>query len=875
MNFSLDELFSSLGTLIERYREKILIGFIIITIIAGWGWSRVQPNLTITSLLPLATEKVEALQSVHRDFSPADPLIAVIEGDNPEIVRRAVDAIELELAGDEYNEYLDEVYSTLSIGRLVNSLSYRGAIHDISPELFDNTDPVGFTDQLNSVVQGLLTNKNPTEKEKRQMHEKLDSIASMLRGIGSTQETVLFSGMIDALTAGEEYQTNSSEQMALIFIFPSFTTADRSAVTEGVSLVEAGIAHYKEQFGVEIGLTGTAATVRDEALKAGTGLGFAFLLTFLLSMLLLVFSYRMKTAPLLIGIPLLLGIFWTAGAAGFLFGRITILTGAILVVVMGFGINYAIRFLTAFIQERERGKPFADSLCVSYEMAGRSMLIGALAAAAAFLSLMAAKSGILREAGLILGFGTLIELLMMTVLLPMFLSYRNSFLIKTNRKDSIVRIHSASSGGRWIGKGISRMPGFVFLTFSAFAVILLLHSPKLVVQSDLMEMEPHDLGSLVTGKRMEALFGLSPDVLYISSDSIEETRQIVPLLRNIDGIRMVESVADFLPEEGVQQDFLEVFAIERGEETLSATSSDFSRLQLSIGFLIDNLKLLARRYEYPGYINFAASLNTIFRDTALMMSHYRDLNLLLADYLSTSLDEEPVTLENLPNTVKDHFLPSDGALNGRNLIILYPRKTLWNEANREKLMQELEGAADNVTGLALAIEPLTEVFEQDAKRASVIGLVLVLIVLLVNFRNFKLSLMILATILAAEASFLGAMDLLGKSLNFINSTAIFLILGIGLEFGVQLANRYRKTGVKYLETAIEKTGRAMVLTTLTAVLGFFTFLPAGLESLQTFGIALALGMISILTLSLFLLSSLLVICADRMKWSIKPWGDSY
>ncbi len=207
-----------------------------------------------------------------------------------------------------------------------------------------------------------------TSLGQEQIASVLDDLAALMED-SLTKPAIAVSGNIDEqagyirsmltnIVFPTEYFMNDEQDMALVFVYPTFTINDFLELAPNVLRIEEAAKQFEKSFDVEVGLTGLTVVGKDEAVTGEQGILLSSTVALLAILLLLVFSFRMKSVPLLAGIPLLIGIFWTVGFAGFALGRLNIMTAMYLVALIGLGIDFAIHFLTAFLQEREQSTPF-------------------------------------------------------------------------------------------------------------------------------------------------------------------------------------------------------------------------------------------------------------------------------------------------------------------------------------------------------------------------------------------------------------------------------------------------------------------------------------------------------------------------------------
>ncbi|MCK6548273.1 MMPL family transporter [Myxococcota bacterium] len=98
---------------------------------------------------------------------------------------------------------------------------------------------------------------------------------------------------------------------------------------------------------------------------------------------------------------------WTAGFIALAVGQINIITGFMLAILSGLGVEYGIHLVRRYHQERREGRSHDDAVRSAYLHVGRALLSAALTSAGAFLILKLSDFRGFSELGLIAGFGVL------------------------------------------------------------------------------------------------------------------------------------------------------------------------------------------------------------------------------------------------------------------------------------------------------------------------------------------------------------------------------------------------------------------------------------------------------------------------------------
>lgn len=156
-------------------------------------------------------------------------------------------------------------------------------------------------------------------------------------------------------------------------------------------------------------------------------------------------------------------------------------------------------------------------------------------------------------------------------------------------------------------------------------------------------------------------------------------------------------------------------------------------------------------------------------------------------------------------------------------------------------MDELLEVSPRATGIPPVWRSLLDLFARDGKLATSLAIVLIFLLLLADFRSLQKAALGMIPLVIGTAWMLGVMVLTGLQITMVNVMAIPLIIGIGIDDGVHIIHRYQIEGRGEHRTVFSSTGRAVLLTTLTTMLGFGSLWFATYRGLGSMGIALFIG----------------------------------
>ncbi len=175
------------------------------------------------------------------------------------------------------------------------------------------------------------------------------------------------------------------------------------------------------------------------------------------------------------------------------------------------------------------------------------------------------------------------------------------------------------------------------------------------------------------------------------------------------------------------------------------------------------------------------------------------------------------------------------------------------------------GFAVRLTGpTPLADEEFSTVAENYEINLAV-TIALVALVLFLALRSGKIIFAVLATLAVGLVLTMGVGLLAVQRLNLISVAFAALFIGLGVDFGIQFATRYREERHRTddlklaLSAAIRHIGYSLSLAALSLVAGFFCFLPTEFKGVSELGLIAGLGMIVAFVTTIAFLPALLAV----------------
>ena len=519
--------------------------------------------------------------------------------------------------------------------------------------------------------------------------------------------------------------------------------------------------------------------------------------------MLLYFRSFFATAALLLA--LLMGITLTFGVSFFLVGYLNANSAFMGSIVIGNGINFGIILLARFMEERRKFKATPRSIALAVQKTLHATGTAALAAGLAYGSLMLTSFRGFRQFGIIGFTGMILCWITSYTLLPalLVLFYRMGLLRKAAKSPKIRLTHFISAGVRRFPKSI------LTLTF-------------LLTLGSLLSFDRLDSSIIETNfKKLRNKHSLENGSMYWSTyvDKVFQ-RYLSPLV--------------VLPKE---QDHVTAIAGElRKTKLAQGQASNIANISTLEDFVPHNQKQkVATLREIRGMLP-RKLLSRIPGDEQKL------IHLLLSEE-----SFKPFEARDLPDLVRRKFRERDGTVG--KLVLVEP--ALNDELSKSgpliEFVHSIRDAADKIepgAAVAGALPVTSDMIEsiiRDGPKATLFAFLAVFFLIILLFRDL---------VTVAQCSFallMGVLWMFGfilhfeEKINFLNFIALPITFGIGVDYGVNIFQRYRLEKSKGILSSLEQTGGAVLLASLTTVTGYGSLLIASNQAFVSFGKLAILG----------------------------------
>ncbi|MCA9603614.1 MAG: MMPL family transporter, partial [Myxococcales bacterium] len=157
-----------------------------------------------------------------------------------------------------------------------------------------------------------------------------------------------------------------------------------------------------------------------------------------------------------------------------------------------------------------------------------------------------------------------------------------------------------------------------------------------------------------------------------------------------------------------------------------------------------------------------------------------------------------------------------------------------------------------------------------APKAVAVSFCITMVLLLVVFRRFRDSMVVMASLLVGLVTMAGAMAALGMKINFLNFVAFPISFGNGVDYAVNTMGRYvqerdgERTPVRdAIRRAVSETGGAVILCSLTTIIGYISLFASANKALNSFGLAMGISEVTCLGAAVLAMPAVMLLRIGR------------
>jgi len=905
--------FQWLADVICRWPWLLALAFLLAAIVAGVYAKRdLDFKTSRNDLIGRDSEYWRLYSAYTKEFRSEEDYIVVVESKDPQRNRQAVDAITKALVDPQLNQpakgesplaqqfRADDVFARVNLDPLQQWFLYYLSTDDLV-QIRDSLKDFGqlvailqhrpkldtFFDSMNRMLQQMDGAK---EAERRQMEAFVPTITAIAKQMAdfdpARQQWQLLSpwanaffseemvGEAEAQMKWQGYHVFRNGQMWIIMVHPrvpaTVPSPDHHSAT--IPKLRRILDSVRQQFAeTRITLTGEPVLDYDEMVVSERDATKSSILTIVLVGIVIVAGFRDWLRMLLSITCLIQVIVLTMGYATLTVGHLNIITITFTVMILGLGEDLGVQFISRFEEELSKGRDRFGAVRGALEFTAPSILTAGVTNAAAFFAMaLSGFKGVI-ELGIIAGGGMLLATFGMIVILP-------SLILTLRRRHEPARI-LAKAQVSTIERVLLRRPHVTWIVCALISVVSLTAAWRIEFDYNVLNLQSRGLESVETELRLLKADAESTIYSAVVADNLAEARRLQAALTNLPSVHSVHSVAEVIPEDQERKvpiireirervgkvqfdipayDPADAEALIRSLGSLRVRASQVARqgdeqTKRTVQPLADALRTAREKLQALPETDLRSRLETYERQ------FYRDLQAQLQ--LLANQADRPMQIADLPDNLRDVLVGQTGKL----LLRVFPAENIWDREPLKRFVREVQSVAPKATGTPQGLYEFILILQRGYVKAALWAFVVIAIMVYLDLRGFLATVLTLVPLIVGIIWMAGAMALFGLQFNPANILTLPLMVGIGVAYGIYVVRRYREDGEATFYG--KSTGRAVMLSALTAVIAFSSLLIGAHRGIRSLGLVMAIGVIACLLASLTLLPALLEL-ARRKGWKV-------
>ena len=785
-----------------RHYKSILVVSILLTAFCSIFAYKLGRKLEtdIVALIPENYQSVKTLEEIKQRVGGVGSLTVLVQSPDFEANTRFVEDLARELRGAEYAQY-------------INFVDYKNDVE------FYRKNALLFmeTDDLDDIL---------TRIDDYIIQEKL-KLSPLYIALDEDEATLDFSDIEAKYRSSgnghDAYYVNPDRTILALEAKAAGTVSNIGFATEMKQVIQAAIdklnpRHYHAEMLIEYGgpfknkideYDTILRDVRSTAIVAVLGIG-----------VLLMLYFRQPWAAFFVAVPLVMGLVWAFAITYWAIGNLNTMTAFLFVILFGLGIDFGIHMFARYLEGRVAHGDVQSSIETMLTQTGQAIVTAALTTSIAFFSLTLTDFRGFSEFGFIVGVGILMSLVSMTTVLP-------AVLVLADKKLGWIRMRPVW-GHNWGGKrGHFPYPWLVLFCALVITVYLGWHLRDIDFEYDFTNLRSNLPASVKVKQKMATIpkYGNeSQSYSIVLADNKADLDEIVAALEK----KMAED--DETP-------------------TIHKVKTLWTELR-------EQDEKLAIIGEIRALVN-GEGAKLIRGEQKAKVDSLRDL-----------LEVQKLAVGDLPENLLKQFETIDGSQAYFAQILpsvqLRDGKKAIAFAEDTHEIRTASGKVFYSSSSNIIFADMLRLMLRDSPRAIVLTLLVVMLIVLIDFRSFR-ALLIIFPLVCGTVWMCGSLYLQDVKLNFYNIVALPTIIGMGIDNGVHLYHRYREEGPGSMPLVLRSTGGAMLISMLTTMIGFFGLMTATHPGLNAIGRLAMIGLLTCFVTAVLVLPAILEVLEGK-RW---------
>ena len=911
-----DKILEAISAFVSRHPYFILISSILLALLSiHYTINNLKFLTNRNDLISPHAKYYQDYQKFRKEFNHSDGIVVVIEGSNKERVKNFVEDLAhfFHSNPDKFQNAFYKIdtdffkrkkllfLSPNDLHALENKIKSNSSFIN---SLIKNPNLESFFNQVNKEISEAMVgtlisdffggNKKSDEND---LDNPLDLtlVESILEdAIGHLKGENDFSslwnnffikkkGEIDE----EGYLTSKEKKFYYVFINPEENQSDFARGVVPINITRNYIKKLQDKYpGVIAGVTGPTALASDEMVTTSNDMVRASLISLAGVSLLFIISLKRFILPIIAVFTLVISLCWSLGFTTLTVGHLNILSVVFTTILIGLGIDFAIHFITRFQEEQTLEDNVTASITNSLIGTGKGVIAGAITTSFAFMATIFTDFKGIAELGFIAGTGIIICLIATITLLPAMIIIMERFkAIHCIQKlsEKFVFKHNLSQKTVHPFFDILLKKPLTLILLGSFITLLSIFFIRNVrfdynilnLQASGLESVDYEMKILNSSDR-SAWYGA---IIVNSFDELLSTKKD---LESLPSVNVVSSIASIVPDrQGEKINIIK--KISRLFSKFPDPSKDNNSVDLnSLSNILNKINFKMRKEKKDGWKEKSKPQAESIKKVRKLISDFNYLvkqqkktfmeeslnkyqTILFTDFnkkmktFKEALNPEKIMIIDIPENLKERFIGKTKKF----LLQVFPKMNIYDREPMEKFISDIWSIDPNATGTAVTASESSRLMKEGYIKGGIYALIAILWFVWISFRDWRCAILAILPLALGTLWTLGLMGLLNLPFNLANLVILPLIIGIGVDNGIHIVHRHRDDVGSMVSPVYKSTGKAVILSSLTTMIGFGSLMVASHRGIHSIGVLLTIGVGCCMIASLTILPAILKITREK------------
>jgi hydrophobe/amphiphile efflux-3 (HAE3) family protein len=814
-----EKVFRWLGSLSEKRPWWVIAAIVLITAVAVFGMTRIKQEFGYQSMLPQKSPSVKTLNEANKIFGgTVEEQVLVESGDvltGPTLRKVAGYTDALKARKDLWPGFANDVTTPL------DDMVYFQDGSGQSPGVVAAAGPVAAATQGASVSSQstvpLMTKVGSLTDEQlvQQVNLNIEAANAQAKKLG-------FSG-------GQVIAANPQKPGTAPALLITVKLNPNAPSNRQITDVEAFEKFSKSYFGAVGGTTayvsGQTSMNKDSSQRTMADMKILFLFAFVFIVIVLFLTFRRVSDVLATLLVIMVTVLWVEGLGGWLKFPFNYTSAAIVPLLLGIDIAYAIHVLSRYYEERKKGlDPWKSSLN-SVVTVGVAVFLTAATTAFGFASFGISNLPPIQQFGALCVAGVMFSFVLAVTLLPAVVILRDR-RPKAQAKWDSKKEKREEAKESWLDKSLVKIAiisehhrGIVLVATLLVLAGCVVLGLRITTEADMEKMMPKNMPFAVAQTQINKYFG-GQDVAYtLVKGKVLSPNGLNAMLAYEDALgsnKNINEKGD--PLFARDKIFSLADVVKKVNGSIPATQADVIKVLMGMS--------TGKKSE---------SQNT------LINPKYPDVTMVSIRVGRGSQTD----MKNIADTMR---------------------------AQSDKVAVNYKGITMSSSGMPVLMNDVMGSIVPTQLKTSAVALVLCALIVIIVFGSLFFGLAATSVVFIGIALEIGVLALLNWPLDFMTVMVSSLVIGAGIDFGIHVTHRFREEwhhGGVEIDEAMRRTignvGKALVAAAVTTAGAFAIIAISQISYLRRFGGITALSLTFALLAALLVLPSILAWRASRVE----------